>query len=189
MSGTCPDCGGIECYCVGALSLLRHGHQIEIDVITAERDRLRAELDRAKAEIAWLRERCQCRRPESGRDGYTCPRCDDAAALSVVQAEIEARKGTHMEGEPMPRERFLSEHGVQNEAWIADLDALIAAEVTKAVAPLRAALEEIAEHPHQDSQHDRPFASAEAMSYGSGVVDGHRCAAEIARRALGRSVP
>lgn len=44
------------------------------------------------------------------------------------------------------------------------------------------ALTEIANHPHNDYQHP---ANKSDDTYGIGTADGHRCAAMIARRALG----
>ena len=46
------------------------------------------------------------------------------------------------------------------------------------------ALQEIAKHPHNDYEHP----SNGGGSYGIGTADGHRCAAEVARRALNRGV-
>jgi len=64
---------------------------------------------------------------------------------------------------------------VTKDAEIGRLNALVDAEVEK-VNRMRAALESIANHPHNTGPENTP--------YNQGIVDGHRCAAEIAREGL-----
>ncbi len=55
----------------------------------------------------------------------------------------------------------------------------------KQVEQLRAALRSIADHPHNSYE----TRSASDLQYSTGVTDGHRCAAQIARDALAATEP
>jgi len=61
-------------------------------------------------------------------------------------------------------------------------------DVAKAeVERLRKALESIARHPHNAYQNDK-VGCDDSLSYSTGVTDGHRCAAKVARKALGEDM-
>lgn len=79
--------------------------------------------------------------------------------------------------DPMPVET-LDEHVARPIADMLNAVAPLVAEVRR----LRAALQQIAEHPHCADDYMHDFGDS-AVSYG--YVEGHQCAAEIARAVLG----
>lgn len=193
-----PDCNDIL---PGTNSIAGYVHKLE-DLAAEARGRVRSletDLKRADAvaisngkEVGRLRTEIQAQSDKYSETLTNLMNTADAGYQKLADTAIrtnEALKERLADAEVINGDlaEVLANTRGELDVWLGEVGNLQQqiADAKTEVANHRAALTAIAHHEHCNYYYD----GAKAGEYGTGVTDGHRCAAVIARKALGEEVP